>query len=304
MRKKPPINLAASVRQRLLNLSKERNEVFDLVLTQYANERFLYRLASSKYGDQFVLKGAALFVAWTGRSHRPTRDLDLLGYGDPSTHRLAELMKSVCRQKVEPDGLEFVSGSVQVSEIRGEHEYGGIRVELRAELEEAKISLQIDVGFGDVVVPSIQEITYPVLLDFPAPRIKGYSHESVVAEKLQAIVALGLVNTRMKDFYDLSALADGFLFKGETLVEAIKATFARRLTPIPREPVALTEDFYDNQEKSKQWMAFLRRSHLGVEENDLIDVVMEIRRFLMPPLEAITLGADFRLDWSKGGPWQ
>jgi len=301
--RKSPTNLAASVRQRLLNLSKERKEAFDLVLTQYANERFLYRLSSSKFRSQFVLKGAALFVAWTGRSHRPTRDLDLLGYGDPSTDLLAQSMKSICEEKVEPDGLEFDSESVQASEIREEREYGGIRVQMVAALEAARISLQIDVGFGDVIVPSAQEIAYPVLLDFPAPWIKGYTQESVIAEKLEAIVALGLANSRMKDFYDLCAFANGFSFKGEILVEAIQATFARRQTPIPREPPALSEEFYGNQEKVTQWLAFLRRSHLRPEEKDLKAAVMEIRHFLMPPLEAIALDSKFNLGWQKGGPW-
>lgn len=304
MKKTPPTNLAASVRQRLLNLSRERKEVFDLILNQYANERFLYRLFSSKFGNQFVLKGATLFVAWTGHSHRPTRDLDLLGYGDPSTESLVDLMREVCNQKVEPDGLDFDPESVQVSEIREEQEYGGIRVQLVAKLEAAKISLQIDVGFGDVIIPSVQGLSFPVLLDFPAPSIRAYPQESVVAEKLEALVSLGLANSRMKDFYDLSALADRFPFAGKTLVGAIRGTFERRKTPIQKEPTGLSKAFYEDPEKSKQWKAFLTRSRLEADPRSLQETVDQIRGFLLPPLNSISSDLDFELTWSPGGPWK
>jgi len=174
MRKRQPINLTASVRQRLLNRAREKGEDFNLVLTRYALERLLYRLARSQYADRFVLKGAMLFAVWANRVYRPTRDLDLLGYGDSSQQMLTKVFQEICLTDVEPDGLAFDAGSVRMSEIREDQEYGGCRVQLVAYLANAQINLHIDIGFGDVVRPEAEEIDYPTLLDFPAPRVWAY----------------------------------------------------------------------------------------------------------------------------------
>lgn len=232
-------DLAASVRQRLLNQSQKLGEVFDLTLTRYAIERFLYRLTCSAYADQFVLKGAILFAVWTGQMYRPTRDIDLLGFGDSSAETLIHLFKEICAVEVDPDGLMFDGRSVQVEEIREAQEYPGQRVRLQAHLGQARISLQVDIGFGDVITPAAPEVEYPSLLDFPAPRLRVYPKETVIAEKFQAMVVLGFINSRMKDFYDVWLMSKEFSFAGRLLARAIQATFERRQTDLPHSPCRL-----------------------------------------------------------------
>lgn len=304
MRKRQPINLTASVRQQLLNRAREKGEDFNLVLTRYALERLLYRLAQSQYADRFVLKGAMLFAVWANRVYRPTRDLDLLGYGDSSQQMLTKVFQEICLTDVEPDGLAFDAGSVRMSEIREDQEYGGCRVQLVAYLANAQINLHIDIGFGDVIRPEAEEIDYPTLLDFPAPRVWAYPREAVVAEKLQAMVALGMANTRMKDFYDLWVIASQFSFDGLSLVEAIKATFARRGTQIPSDvPIALSEAFAEDPGKATQWQAFLRRTGLEERGAELSQVITELRVFLIPPILAVSKGEVLTQSWVDGGPW-
>lgn len=244
MTKEKPRNLAASVRQRLMNLARAQNEDFQLVLTRYALERLLYRLSQSEHRDVFVLKGAMLFQLWGDQPHRPTRDLDLLGRGDNSIPRFERIFREVCELAVQDDGLVFNAESVRGDTIKEDQEYEGLRLKLDCHLENARIPIQIDIGFGDVVTPAATEVTYPVLLDFPAPVLPAYSRESVVAEKFQAMVMLGIANSRMKDFYDLWMLARQFKFQGPVLCQAIQATFERRRAPVPADvPVALSAEF-------------------------------------------------------------
>ena len=304
MRKRQPVNLTASVRQRLLNRAREKGEDFNLILTRYGLERLLYRLARSRYADRFVLKGAMLFAVWANRVYRPTRDLDLLGYGDSSHQALTKVFHDICLTDVEPDGLVFDASSVRISEIREDQEYGGCRVQLVAYLAKAQISLQIDIGFGDVVKPEAAEIEYPTLLDFPAPRIWAYPRQAVVAEKLQAIIALGMANTRMKDFYDLWIISSQFPFDGSSLVEAITATFTRRGTQIPIDiPIVLSESFAENPDKSRQWQAFLQRTGLEERGAELSQVITELQLFLIPPILAASKGEALTQSWVDGGPW-
>jgi len=304
MRKRQPVNLAASVRQQLLNQARDKGDDFNLVLTRYALERLLYRLTRSQYADQFVLKGAMLFAVWANRVYRPTRDLDLLGYGDSSQQTLTKVFQEICLTDAEPDGLVFNANSVRINEIREDQEYGGCRVQLVAYLANAQINLQIDIGFGDVVRPEAERIDYPTLLDFPAPRVWAYPREAVVAEKLQAIVALGMANTRMKDFYDLWVIASQFSFSGPSLVEAIKATFARRGTQIPSEvPIALSEAFSQDPGKTTQWRAFLRRSGLEESGAEFSQVIAELRTFLIPPILTASKGEALMQSWVEGGLW-
>ncbi|MBU4174904.1 MAG: nucleotidyl transferase AbiEii/AbiGii toxin family protein [Actinobacteria bacterium] len=299
-----PANVAASVRRRLLNIIRETGDDANLVWTCYANERLLYRLSVSEYAGDFVLKGAMLFMAWTGQSHRPTVDMDFLGYGEDSSERLTEVFRNVCAVGVEPDGLEFRADSVKATPIREEHEYHGQRVTLTAFLGKARITIQVDIGFGDVLTPRARKINYPTLLDFPAPRIRACPRETVVAEKLQAMVILGIANSRMKDFYDLYVLARDFEFNGATLTRAIKATFTRRGTGIPSEtPLALTEEFGQDDMKSVQWKAFIRKSGLEQGVPELLDVLSHLREFLLPPLGAASGKAHAERTWSAGGPW-
>jgi predicted nucleotidyltransferase component of viral defense system len=297
---------AASVRTRLLNLSRERGRDFMLLLTHYALERFLYRLSISPHADHFVLKGAMRYMAWTKETRRPTRDLDLLGSGGDSAQELDKAVFEILEtgQRLE-DGLTFDSG-IKVEAIREDQIYQGLRVHLTAFLGTARIPLQIDVAFGDAVTPAPEEIEYPILLaDLPVPRIKAYPKESVVAEKLQALAALGMANSRMKDYYDMWTLAQVFTFEGPLLVRAIKATFQRRRTSLPRDtPPGLGQEFSNDEVKTAQWGAFLNKNQLETGTDDLPSIVAGLRRFLLPPLMAAASDEDFHLTWKAGQAWQ
>jgi predicted nucleotidyltransferase component of viral defense system len=290
--KERPRNLAASVRQRLLNISRTRGEDFQFVLTRYALERFLYRLSQSEHRDVFVLKGAMLFQLWGDQPHRPTRDLDLLGRGEISVPRFERIVREVCGTAVEDDGLTFDAESVHGAVIKEDQEYEGLRLTFEGHLENARIPIQVDIGFGDVVTPAAAEVNYPVLLDFPAPVLAAYSRESVVAEKLQAMVMLGMINSRMKDFYDLWILARQFDFQGPVLCEAIRATFERRRTIVPTDvPTALSAEFSQDQSKQAQWRAFVTKNKLDAGRIDLRDVAITLGEFLMPCMRAAAAGA-------------
>jgi len=274
------------------------------VLTRYANERRLYRLAQSSHATSFVLKGAALFMLWTDKPHRATRDLDLLGYGDPSIDRIRAVLSDLISLEVDDDGLIFDRSTLEVDPIREDPEYGGIRAVVVAVLAGARVRLQIDVGFGDVVTPDAIDIAFPTLLDLPAPRLRAYTKETVVAEKLEAIVQLGLANSRMKDFYDLVILSRMFEFDGAMLVRAIQATFARRKTPVPVElPVGLSATFAADPSKVAQWSAFLRKSGAS-EPGELDAIIDEIVVFVWQPLEAASSGVALGLRWPPRGRWQ
>lgn len=304
-KKKGTTASAASVRAKLLKLARERGDDFQLVLLRYANERLLFRLSTSPHAKSFVLKGAALFTLWTGAPHRATRDLDLLGFGDPAIERMQSLFTDVLRvDRAADDGLVFDLASLSVDLIREDQEYGGVRVTVDAYLTTAKIPLQVDVGFGDAITPDAVEVTYPTLLDMPAPRLRAYPRETVVAEKLEAMTKLGLENSRMKDFYDVAALAAGFAFEGTMLVRAIAATFNRRQTPIPASlPLALTSTFADDALKQQQWAAFVRRS--GVDDaGGLSATIAALVVFLEQPLAAVRAADDtWTGTWLPGGPW-
>ncbi len=302
MTKPKPSNVAHSVRARLLTLSKERREEFQFVLTRYALERLLYRLSRSTHREGFVLKGAMMFAVWSGHPHRATKDLDLLGSGSPDLDRLAAVFREVVVVGVEDDGLVFDATSVVAVRIKEDADYEGVRVTLDAKLGTAKVGVQIDIGFGDAVTPSAVEVAYPSLLDLPRPSLRAYPRETVVAEKLQAMVHLGLLNSRMKDFFDLWVLATHFEFDGELLVRAVKATFERRGTPLPTEPpVALTSTFSNDGSKQKQWTAFLRRSGVGSSDLTLDAVVAGLAEFLLPVVLEPRHGLGRR--WRAGGPW-
>ncbi len=293
-------NLPASVRQRLLMTSQQRGEPFDLVLTRYGIERLLYRLSQSRYADCFLLKGAMLFRVWTESSHRPTRDLDLLGTGPAEAEELTTIFREICGTPVEPDGLEFLGESVKASPIREEAVYGGIRVNIEARLGNVRVHVQADVGFGDAVTPEPLEVEFPGLLDFPTPRLRSYPIYTVVAEKLEAMVLLGEANSRMKDFYDLWFLSRNFEFDGETLISAIRATFTRRKTPLPGElPVGLRDEFAEL--KLVQWNAFQRKNRL--DEKPMSEVIRAIREFIAKPLRASFHGGHFNSRWMPDTGW-
>ena len=302
MKRKPPTDLAASVRERLRQLAGGRGLDLQLVLTRYGVERLLYRLSRTPAAERFILKGAVLFYIWEGEIPRPTRDVDFLGYGDASPKAVAAVFREVCGAPVEPDGLSFISSSVRAAQIRDRQEYGGVRVSLTAMLGRARVPLQIDIGFGDAVTPRAEVTTFPALLEFPAPRVRAYPTATVVAEKFQAMVALGIANTRMKDFYDLYRLSETQEFDGETLAAAIRATFQRRGTAIPTElPLALSGAFAGDADKQAQWRAFLRRGQLDNVPTNLTDVTERLAAFLLPPASAAATGETFGRPWGRGG---
>lgn len=273
-------NLAASVRTRLLNLSRERGEPLDRLMEQYATGRFLYRLAESEYRDRFVLKGAQLFRVWSAEHHRPTRDLDLLGFGDSSEATIKSVFTELVQMPIDPpDGLLW--GNIETGAIRDDLTYGGVRAVLTVHLAGARISLQIDVGFGDAITPEAIMTDWRELLDFPVARLLAYPPETVIAEKLEAAVTLGLQNSRMKDFFDLHWLREHQSFDGGLLLAAVEATFARRGTVIPSTPpTALSEVFSRDDGKTLQWNAFRKKGQLDAPE--LPEVIARLSEFLLP----------------------
>lgn len=298
------VNVAASVRQRLLDQARSKRVDFNLLLTRYGLERFLYRLGRSEYRERFVLKGAMLFPLWGVVSYRSTRDVDLLGYGEIELEALVTVFRTICQTEVVEDGIMFDPASVQAEDIRDQMEYGGTRLKLKADLAGARIQLQVDIGFGDVITPSAESAEYPTLLDHSAPSLRVYPRETVIAEKFQAMVHLGIANSRMKDFHDLWVLGNQFDFDGMTLATALARTFERRNTPLPVElPLALTPEFFAAAQKVRQWKAFLNRAGLAAEV-ELAAVASFIAGFVMPLIVTTSVGEKFTGCWLAGGPWQ
>ncbi len=299
---KAPKNIAQSVKERLLTIAKSRREELEQILVRYASERLLYRLSVSKYRDDFILKGAMLFIAWEGMPHRVTRDIDLLGFGDDSVERVASVVRDLCELQVEDDGLVFDTDSVKAEEIRALDEYGGVRVTLVAKMGTAMIRTQVDVGFGDAVTPKPEELEFPTLLDFPKPKLRAYPVETVVAEKLVTIIELGMANSRMKDYFDLLYLSRTREFDGALLAKALRATAERRGVPIPdSEPFGLSAEFGEDAAKRRQWAAFGARTRLAPEWADLSAVVNAISEFLLPVLRSARSEAAPPFKWSNGG---
>jgi predicted nucleotidyltransferase component of viral defense system len=263
-----------------LNLAKERNQPFDLLLTRFTLERFLYRLSISKYRERFVLKGAMLMTTWFDDPHRPTRDLDLLGFGDPDPDAVLGVFREICAVKAD-DAVIFDIGGLTVDRIREEAEYNGLRIKTNAVVDGARVRVIIDIGFGDAIEPGLTETDLPVLLDLPAPHLRAYARETVIAEKFQAMVVLGRANSRMKDLYDIWLLSQTYEFKDDRLARAIAATFKRRNTAIPVErPDALSQAFAEAPAKMQQWAAFV--DNVEVKPGALKKVVDDLAAFLMP----------------------
>jgi hypothetical protein len=301
--KETPTNVAASVKQRLLNRARTQKEDFNLLLTKYALERVLYRISQSPHKDAFVLKGALLFELWTEQIHRPTRDADFLSQGNSNLDRFQQIFEEISRMVVHDDGLRFDAASVKAERIKEDQDYEGIRVTFLGYLEASRLPVQIDIGFGDAITPAPIETPFPTLLENPAPVLLAYPRETVIAEKFEALVKLGIANTRMKDFHDLRTLSLLFPFTGSELSEAIQRTFERRKTPLPLEalPTALTPDFYNDDTKQKQWNAFVTKNKLYIEPITLQEVTTSIREFVSPVLRRED---SVSLQWERGGPWK
>lgn len=281
-------NVAASVRARLLNVAKAQGVDFNQVLVRFALERILYRLTRSQHADRFLLKGALLFTLWYDMPHRATRDADLLGFGASDLASVAETFRDIAAVAVD-DGMAFDPASVTVEEIRKEAGYGGVRVIIAGELAKARCKTQIDVGFGDAVTPAPVESVFPVLLnDLPAPRLLAYPTYTVIAEKLHAIALLGITNSRLKDYFDLSVLLERETLDTDLLAQAIKATFERRGLSVPdATPIGLTDEFAHDSSRQALWLAFLKKNELPPKP--LPAIVDRLRSALAPALNRAAL---------------
>lgn len=295
-------NVAASVRARLLNRGRETRQDFNLILTRYALERFLYRLSISPHADQFLLKGALLFDLWFDIPHRPTRDADFLGLGSAELPHIEGVFKEICAIETQ-DGVTFQPDTVHAAEIRKEANYAGVRVMLLGVIDSARCQIQIDIGFDDAVTPGPEDVEYPVMLsEFAAPKLRVYPRYTVVAEKFEALSSLGIANSRMKDYFDLWILAQHTDFKGDTLRQAVQATFDRRKTALTGQaPFGLTDAFAQDAQKQMQWQSFLKKNRL--EALALNGVIAALTTFMLPVIEAASANTAFPADWRAGGPW-
>jgi hypothetical protein len=303
--KKDVKNIGASVRGLLQNKAKETNRPFAEILQYYGMERFLYRFSRSKYADRFVLKGALLFTVWQIPERRTTLDIDFLAHYDNQVASIEAVMRDVCNVSVDPDGLLFDSKTIQGRKIKEDADYEGVRLKFLGFLERSRIPMQIDVGFGDIVYPKTKVIDYPVILDFPKPHLKGYSVESVVSEKFEAMVKLGLLNSRMKDFYDIWLMMRQFDFSGSNLAEALRRTFKHRKTDLPKARPLFAEEIYDEKsDRQTLWKAFLTKGDIKHAPEKLAITAKRIEDFLIKPLDAINKGNNFNEEWKAPGSWE
>ena len=285
--KRKIVNFGQSVRERLLAIARERNIQLEYLLLRYAFERFLYRLGKSDYSERFILKGASAFSIWMGPFCRVTRDADMESFGDSSPDAVVGAFKSVCAVPCPEDAVEFDMDSFECEGIKEDDKYPGLRVSFTAYIGGARVAMQIDVGFGDSVYPKAETAYYPVLLDGETPRVFVYPRYTVVADKFHTMVDRGLLNSRLKDYYDIWLLTERFDFEAELLKTAIRRTFERRETPVPSAlPESLSEDFFGNPLKVSQWNAFLRKLGDAPRPDSLGIATMRIADFLKPVISA------------------
>ena len=284
--KSPIKNHSASIRAKLENAAKSSGRAFSEVLLFYSMERFLYRLSLIPEGASFVLKGGLMFRIWNEQAARPTRDLDLLSSDTNDANELSHIMALACAVSFEEDGIVFDPKSIKATKIKEDADYEGVRIKLEGKLGTARTPIQIDIGFGDVVVPQPITIDYPTVIDLPAPRLKTYTKESVIAEKLHAMVFLGSMNSRMKDFYDIYFLSSKFDFDGKSLGDAVSQTFKRRKTDAEVDPIALSSKFASDPQKKIQWNAFYEklRVDIGSENRPIFTEIIEKLRIFVRPL--------------------
>lgn len=298
------VNLAQSIRQRLLNLAHKTTQDYNRLLVRYSLERFLYRIGQSDFSDRFILKGAMLLAVWSEQQYRATQDLDLLGIGNNSPEELVRVFRKIAAVHTpNPDGMGYLAESIRADIIREDMRYEGVRIRMESRLGNARIPLMIDIGFGDAITPAPLVAEFPALLDAPAPTIRMYPRETVIAEKLEAMVALGEANSRMKDFADLWYLSRHFDFGGALLSEAIASTFEHRKTTIPAQPTAFTAEFAKLETKQAQWKAFMRRSSPECLPSEFGKVVDGIAAFLNPVLAHLAADQPMPKHWQAPGPW-
>jgi len=293
-------DLPASIRQRLLQAARISNRPFQEVLQYYSMERFLYRLSVSVHADKFVLKGALMMTVWGASSQRPTRDIDLLGRLPNRVEDLVNVFSDVCRQVVEPDALAFDPSSIVGITIKDDAEYAGVRITFGGTLQNIRLPMQIDVGFGDMIIPGPSLAEYPTILAQSAPKLQGYSRETTIAEKYEAIVKLGVLNSRLKDYYDIWLLSRQFDFDGAILASAIEQTFSTRGTTVTPVPTGLSPAFAADAAKVAQWKGFLRKSRIEGSPVELNAVCDAITTFLSEPAAAVRDGRSFLRKWRAG----
>ncbi len=294
-------NISASVRQRLLNRSKTDKRPFNELLQYYAMERFLYRLSKSSHADHYILKGALMLRAWRSPEFRATMDIDMLGRTSNEEANIVAQIRDIIALDVDSNGLVFDPDSIQTEQITEDADYEGIRIRFRGLLGTARINMQINIGFGDIVYPEPEEADLPTMLDSPAPRLLCYSRESSIAEKFEAMVKLGFLNSRMKDFYDIWLLSRQFHFEQATLAEAIRLTFEQRGIVLPSDIDAFSETFIDT--KQSQWMAFYKRLKQDHIPASFQDIVAEVESFLLPIVSSIFQETPTITSWRPAGPW-
>lgn len=302
--KKDIKNIRASIRAKLQNKAKETNRPFAEVLQYFGIERFLYRFSCSEYANKFILKGALMFIVWHVPERRSTLDIDFLARFNNQITSIEKMIKDVCRTEVVPDGLVFDPETVKGQRIKEDADYEGVRVKFLGFLDRSRIHMQIDIGFNDIIYPIPKLIEYPVILDFPKPHLKGYPAENVVSEKFEAMIKLGLLNSRMKDFYDIWLMMHQFDFEGSKLTEALRRTFTYRKTEVPEGKKLFAKEIYDEKsDRQTLWKAFLNKGDIKHAPEKLSSVAKEIERFLYKPLDAINKSEKFGARWKASGPW-
>lgn len=300
----PRTNIGASVHQRLKNAAEKSARTFNDLAQYYALERWLYRLSCSRYARDFVLKGALMLVAWRAPILRATRDIDLLARMSNDLDKIKEAVATVCRTEVAEDGVFFDAETVTTERIAEDADYEGVRANFRGQLATTRLAMQIDFGFSDVITPGPVEITYPTILDYPAPVLRAYNRETALAEKFEAMVSLGRLNSRMKDFFDVWLLANSSDFRGEDLQAAVTATFQRRGTPLVGEPQVFSPEFALDPSKQAQWAGFVKRMRPTQAPAEFSQAVAVIRTFMAPLHEAAIKGTNFSAEWKHPGPWR
>ena len=298
---KSPRNIPASVRQRLLNQAKSDRRPFNELLQYYAMERFLYRLSQSSHTDRFILKGALMLRVWRSPEVRPTMDIDMLGRTSNEETDIITQIRDILTVDVEMDGLAFDPDSIQAERITEDADYDGIRIRFLGALGSVRVNMQIDIGFGDIIFPEPEEMDFPTMLNFSAPRLLCYSRESSISEKLEAMVKLDMLNSRMKDFYDIWLLSRQFNFDGAKLAEAIRRTFLQRGTVLPMEIEVFAEPFI--VAKQTQWEAFCKRLQQNHVPSSFREIMASVNRFLSPIVAALSSHKPSPANWIAPGPW-
>ncbi len=305
-RRSEPRNVPASVHARLRNLAHRRKVDFNLLLDRYAAERFLYRLSASPEVDRFTLKGAALFRVWTEDDLRQTRDVDFLSVGSADHLAIRAAMETVCSIPCPEDGVVFDAETIRIRDMRRGRPEGGLRARIQGHLGNIRLALQVDIGFGDTITPAREQEDYPTLLDLPPPRIWTYPRETMVAEKFEAMVSLGVDNSRVTDLWDIALVARRFAFDGETLQTAVAATFRQRQTSLGDEwPDALLPAYYEDSLRTERWRSLGRQ--IGMSSGgptQLVDVGEELRCFLAPVCDSLIENSPLTQAWPPGGPWR